>query len=281
MNTIRAIILGLVGMTVATTATQSAGPTFSRSDSYCALNLTYSNLSALLARIRNLRDLAFKENNISPLIEWLKLDAGDISVMIENDFSNTSLLSGPEVTTYVHYYYVASTEESPVYQIDLTLGDTIRSLSVVGKSKENVDIIVSTLSDDVRKLGCTLGGSTVRSVAGGILVASGLFLSFIGFFTKSSQIQWFFTSLVIVCNLCVWIPPWQSWLPGTAVYVAGASFAVRNSPMIGVLGVVVGLISLAVTIGLGFRRGSPAAQPTRGDDDDADRTSQRQDGPGS
>lgn len=70
-------------------------------------------------------------------------------------------------------------------------------------------------------------------------------------------------------SISVWVLPWKNWFPGTAVYAGDASWLVRNSPLLSLVGVFLTLItfalSVAISIYLSPRQPAVQIEPTSSD----------------
>jgi hypothetical protein len=124
---------------------------------------------------------------------------------------------------------------------------------VQGAAADQVDAIIAAFESQFADFATNLGGPTFRTIAGfaGFFCLMLLLLSAVASIVgESTDKRWSLVSgigpalAIIALNYL----PWDRWFPGTAVYAGDASFIVRNGALIGFLGTVVGVVSIAIPI---------------------------------
>ena len=92
---------------------------FSRSTSFCPLDLTYADLAAIIRRVRDMSEKANQSGDRKYVRENLSLAGGSTKLDLSADFSEGSLTQGPQLVTDVLYSF--SQESAPISAITLGL----------------------------------------------------------------------------------------------------------------------------------------------------------------
>ncbi len=242
----------VVGIQLWAVVSVAAQPVFTQTAAFCPIDLSYQQLSSLIGRIRDLTQKANAGAADSPLIDSVSIEAVGTKFEAEGDFSLATLSQGPEVATSVRYSY--NHRKQPITEVVLQLSDYSRSVSVAGSDKIQVDSLLSLVSSDLNRLGCSLGGSSHRTLGGLALMFTILLLTSVLQAVPSGRVRAAFLTIAVVNLVSLIALPWPDWLPGTAVRVVEASFLSRNASLIGFVGTLAGLVSLVVSVVPYFNR---------------------------
>lgn len=230
----------------------AAEQTFSRSISFCSLDLTYADLAS---RIRRIRDFVVKANRDAGghvLIDRLSLAGGSAKLETSGDFSDAALSQGPQLVTDVSYLF--RQDDSPISDIFLRLGDSSRELTISGRDPAQVESLILLASQDFAGLGCSFGGSSTRLIVGVVLIAVALALGLVPHFFRNNVLRAAVIVLAIVIYVGVLFYPWAPWFPGTAVRAARVSWLERNAAVIGFIGTAAGLVGIVIALFPAARR---------------------------
>ena len=137
---------------------------FSRSTSFCPLDLTYEDLAVIIRRLRDVSEKANRTGERQSVRERLSLAGGSTKLELSTDFSEGSLTQGPQLATDVLYLFIQ--DNAPISEITLRLGDYSRELTVSGTDRTQVEGLILLVSEDFAKRGCSFGGSSKRSSSG-------------------------------------------------------------------------------------------------------------------
>ena len=242
----------------------AASAIYSRSSELPPIRLSQSELFSIIERMRAFLDSANRGVADTWRQENLELEGGARKLSLQGRFRAFELVGAPEFSQRVNYSYRLS--DAPVSAVAVRLSDYSREVVIEGTSREQVDGLLSVLSDEFNARATWLGGFHRRSLGGFLLLLVGW--SLIVFATaESSQLRKvaFFVAgpLLIVSTIAL---PWADWLPGTAVYPGEASWLVRNSPILSLLGVVLTIVTFIISLMYSTRLArASAALPARGD----------------
>ena len=237
----------------------STQETFTRSISLCAIDMTFSELSALVAKVQEFHRNANRDMTDEYMHETLTLQDEFSKYEIKQDFSMEAIARGPDRAIRVWYDFVMP-DHSPIAKIDLRLGDSRRSLVISGANKNLVDSLVLLVEEQISKVGCSFGGSETRSTYGLVIWLSGFILAWLPLifpirrkYASSKFALPTYVSLVISIAsigliMSVFVFPWSDWFPGAVIRKHSISTWIALSPYVTVLGVLVGLASLVVSI---------------------------------
>jgi len=157
--------------------------------------------------------------------------------------------------------YSARTRDSaPISRVALDFSDYKRTLSVEGQSPEHVDAIFSALRDDLIKLSTFVGGSGLKTFLGFPaiwLLVTILVWPAVAWFQTRRRILLLPVSICIALIAALLLLPLDDLLAGFIAVRGDASFLARFGPEISFWGLVVGAISIPVTLVPLFYRGVP------------------------
>ena len=202
---------------------------YSRTETFSSARLSYVDLNGLVKGIQNFVRNANRTNDTILASEYLIIEAPNTNLRLTENQLDLEEVDVPPVAYSIRYNY--SDRIALITDVELSLLDWSRQLTVTGYSKEQVDAITAVLVERINQFEGGFGGSLSRSIGGEFLLLSGV-LSVVGQrFTKGST-SWILTIISVVSSLSVWIFPWDHWLPGTGVYSGDASPLVRHGPFI-------------------------------------------------
>ena len=234
--------------------TDGAEQVFARSSSFCPIDVTYADFTAVIRRIREFSVKANRDAERKYVRERLSVAGGATKLELSADFSESSLSQGPQLATDVSYSL--SQDDAPISEVTLRFGDYSRELIVSGTDRAQVEGLVLLASEDIARLGCSFGGSSKRSLGGfGLLLLAtvlGVVATFPGFRSNTVRIALIVPAIIIYAALIFF--PWDQWLPGTAVRTARVSLLERNAAIIGLVGTVAGVVSIIIALSPMARR---------------------------
>lgn len=197
-----------------------------------------------------------------PKEEIVFTSGGDKQSLTPYNFSKLESL--PDETYALNYDYSYDSDVYPITSITITFGDYRREIEIRGFSAQHVEAIKNTLRADFLKHSTVIGGAKFRYFAGLIALLVGLILVNIALSMLSGKktLGWI---LLVCCGLFFYgllSLPFDSWLPGFAIYREDPSFLVHYAPEIGFIGVLLGAIGIAIPFLPGSRseQEEPAAK---------------------
>jgi len=164
-------------------------------------------------------------------------------------FSLASSVAFPKELFRFSYTY--RRPDKPISFVAIGLGDYSRRVSVTGKASDQVESISKMLENDLLRYSTAIGGAPFRRLAGVCLVV--VFLVFLGL----SGAWWWRTRLynalgMLICSavglLLVLLLPWDSYLPGFALYQSYSPFLlIKYAPQIFFLSLVAALLGIPLS----------------------------------
>lgn len=262
---LRSFIL-VVGLFATYSMSVSAQQKFASNIAFCAVDMSVVEAADLIERIQEFHKKA--NRNISPnfVFETLTIQDNLNKLELKRDFTVKALEQGPEVATRLSYR-MSRSNDSPISDINFTLGDHQRKLQISGTERDLVKGLLLLVEDELKKIGCSFGGSKTRSLFGIILFVFAFVLAWVPFiliqFTRfldnASTLQVLVVSISsgisIGLNVIVFALPWTEWLPGAAIRTDAISTWDQFGPYVSVVGVLVGLAGLVMSIVSYFRPG--------------------------
>jgi len=176
----------------------------------------------------------------------LKVDSAASSAEIRGDFSASAFGSFPSEANNVWYQYELS--GAPISQLEIRLGDHTREVEVVGKSETSVESVFTIIISEIRGNETLYGGTTHRFAGALIILLIAPLLPFGAYLDLSTPIKVFFAAAGPIACLSLFLLPWASWFPGTFIYQGDPSWLVENAPILSLVGVVLTVITFAISI---------------------------------
>ena len=209
------------------------------------VKLAAKELDAILNKTHLFIDAANGPSRQASSREAVKLVIRGHEIEIPH-FSLASNLAFPnEIFAFSYTYYQS---DKPISSVTIDLGDSSRSISVIGESAEKVGELSSLLENDFRRYSTAIGGAKFRRVAGVFLLVT-LLMSLM----VSSAFWWNtrrYNALgMLVCSalglLLVLLVPWNRFLPGFGLYQSYSPFfLIRYAPYIAFLSLVATLAGI-------------------------------------
>lgn len=203
-------------------------PIYSREITISPVRLTHKELAELFLRVNGLATKANDKLDPDRLTEIVTIKGtGGTGYTYRDRRGSYDFSKLPQFTNNFSYSY-SHKSDAPVSRISLILTDTSRLLTVEGASPEQVDGILSVVSEFLGDRTTILGGWGFRLLAGLIAIVLSNVLVQIPKWRGAKGV-------VIVISTLVGVPilmfalPWEYWLPGTGIYSESASWIVRNS----------------------------------------------------
>ena len=225
----------------------AATQTFSRSVTFCALDMSFTETAEIIQQIREYYEKANLDNTDLRLREKLTLEDDSVTLELTDEFDLTALKQGPEIATTL-WYSMTIFEDTPISRIILRFGDRERVLTVSGVDSDRVYGLVSSVSRQIERIGCSLGGNRTRSNLGFGLLFLSLLLSFAASMTNRPRLQVVVLVATISVPIIIFALPWADWLPGTVIRLHPISIWDQLEPYLAVLTVLGSLCGIAALI---------------------------------
>ncbi len=223
--------------------------TFARNDESSAVRLSYTDLAAILARVRELiksSNASFAPKYQTP-IEYLDVGNGHSNVELTQDMSVAQLASAPEIAYSIQYVYRFS--DAPISSVRIDLSDYRREVAVGGQSRTDVDALSNLVLTDLNAHGVTFAGPGFRTTASMMLsMVACTLIMFALFMASPKRAKVLIACLGFAILAVLYFMPWSEWLAGTTIYAGDSSFLKRNAPLLTLLGVVVPLIGMGAAM---------------------------------
>jgi len=228
------------------TGASTMAATYSRSAQLTPVRMSQSELLSIVGRIRAFVDFANRDIEPERRSEKFELEGGPSKLVLTGRFGASELAGAPEFATRVLYWYRVN-RDAPISDVSIWLSDYSRELAVEGTSREQVEALVSLMSQDLGARSIPFGGRMQRLFGGLVLMLVGWGVVALSNLARNRRIQIALMVSGLLLVLCTIVLPWSDWLPGTAVYPGDASWLVRNSPFLSLLGVVLTLVTFVLS----------------------------------
>ncbi|MQA66601.1 MAG: hypothetical protein GEU76_12000 [Alphaproteobacteria bacterium] len=268
------ILLGLAFTLLVFSVDRAEGQeTHTRTVQLCAIDVTYSDFSAFIDRVRSFRveanrdltrRLAEQDKYLSER-ESLTVQSKTSKFTLARDFSKSIMHRGPEIADEVHYVFTADSGRFPISEIFLRFGDYSRTAEVSGTIRNQVEGLVLIIEQQIQKFGCPYGGAAARMVLYIALYLFAMVLVFLPiaasaasentYFSRISRMEvaiafWVGAAMLIIS---IFVMPWDQWLAGTSIRVTKATFLERYAPEVGLIGMIFGMLSVVIALRHGRR----------------------------
>ena len=260
----RALSVLLLALYLSATVVSAAEvATHSRSHSFPPIRASQASLYKLIDRIRVFVASANDRSERRYEVETITLKGGSTEITLRLGFTETELGNSPQPSTEVRYHYQRS--DSPVSQVHIILHDSLRTITITGTSREQVDALMGLVGDELLALETTFGGYKQRFWAGLVLHLLGTFLVMIGIGWVVSVknptdrvVPGMVLALGILTLYFVWSGSWDEWFPGMTILSDDSTVLERNGVLIGIVSTLVSTaIGVAVTFALRGKSKSP------------------------
>jgi hypothetical protein len=220
-----------------------------------ALKLRATDLDAILLETHAIIDAANGPEDSGREMVKISIDGQDIEIP---HLSLASSLAFPNEVFGFSYTYQQA--DKPISSVTIDLGDSLRRVSVSGKSADKVEALSKLLEKDFRRYATAAGGVKFRRVAGVCL--SMLFLTSL---MISSAYCWktrnYRAMGMPICSavgfLLLLLVPWNRLLPGFVLYQSYSPFfLIRHASEVSVLALVAILAGIPLSYFLARRRGN-------------------------
>ena len=245
----RSPVLISLCLSLTTLALSAKAGEFSQSRDLPPLKLAAADLDTILRKTQTLVAAANgPAGDEESTRESVKLGVRGHEIEIPH-FSLASSVAFPKELFRFSYTY--RRPDKPISFVAIGLGDYSRRVSVTGKASDQVESISKMLENDLLRYSTAIGGAPFRRLAGVCLVV--VFLVFLGL----SGAWWWRTRLynalgMLICSavglLLVLLLPWDSYLPGFALYQSYSPFLlIKYAPQIFFLSLVAALLGIPLS----------------------------------
>src|SRR5713101_5215623 len=229
----------------------ASSTTFTRETRFGPISMSQDQLASLINKLESIARTANASIAPDRIDHSLRLGDDVNSIRISGEIASSTISAAPAVVTSANYEY--RTTDAPISRVEMQFWDTQRSITVEGKSLEQVEALMGVAVGALSNSHALFGGSLHRIIAGAILVLIGVFLPSLTFLSSGRSVKWALSIVGPALALSVMLLPWDRWFPGTAIYSGEASFIVRHAAIICFLGVVVRIITSCLVLFLGPR----------------------------
>ena len=245
----RSPVLISLCLSLTTLALSAKAGEFSQSRDLPPLKLAAADLDTILRKTQTLVAAANgPAGDEESARESVKLGVRGHEIEIPH-FSLASSVAFPKELFRFSYTY--RRPDKPISSVTIDLGDYSRRVSVTGEASDQVESISKMLENDLLRYSTAIGGAPFRRLAGVCLVV--VFLVFLGL----SGAWWWRTRLynalgMLICSavglLLVLLLPWDSYLPGFALYQSYSPFLlIKYAPQIFFLSLVAALLGIPLS----------------------------------
>ena len=232
------------------------GAEFSQVRDLPPLKMGATDLDAILLKTHSLIDAANGSEDLGQEAVKVIIHSQDIEIP---HLSLASSVAFPNEVFGFSYTYQQA--DKPISSVTIDLGDSLRRVSVSGRSADKVEDLSRLLEKDFRRYSTTAGGLKFRRVVG--ISFSMLFLSSLmigGAYCWNNRDRRMALGMPI-CSLIgfllLMLVPWNRFLAGFVLYQRYSPFfLVRHTPQIAVLAIVATLAGIPFSYFLARRRGN-------------------------
>lgn len=203
------------------------------------IRMTYEDLSAIVENMRGLIQNANKETvdgRKEEVSMWIS--AGEDTLNIQEWETLSKVKSLPKVARSIRFKY--RLYEGPVSEVELTLTDTFREVSIRGSDAAQIQAISSYLREQFNQHNTVLGGNFFRLAGAFILFIIGAILLNVRK-GQSNSIAPAPVAAGLAIVLSIFVLPWELWFPGIAIYADSASFIDRHANLLSFLSLILAL----------------------------------------
>lgn len=221
---------------VANTST-ALGQSVTQSVEYPPVAMDYTDLLRIVQRARGFVAQSTPDSTLVYSDE-LSVSDGVRRVSASGSAIDSLRVLAPKKATQVDYRL--SQRPAPIDAVTIDLGDWSRVVRISGSSPEQVEALSALLREDLGAHRALLAGPKLRLLAGVLLLVG----SVVWFYLPGARPKWTQLGVFVLAQVAIYLPPWEQWLAGTAVYTESASFAVRHSGSISLAGLVLAVASV-------------------------------------
>jgi hypothetical protein len=241
----RVAVLLSVCVFLATVSLSDAGE-FSQQRDLPPLKMEATDLDAILLKTHSLIDAANGSEDLGREAVKLIIHSQDIEIP---HLSLASSVAFPNEVFGFSYTYQQA--DKPISSVTIDLGDSVRRVSINGRSADKVEELSKQLEKDFGRYATAAGGLKFRRVAGACL--STLFLTSLMIGSAYCWSTRNYRALGMpICSaigfLLVLLVPWNRFLPGFVLYQRYSPFfLVRHASEISVLALVAAVAGIPVS----------------------------------
>jgi hypothetical protein len=214
-----------------------------------AVRMSYDDLATIIENVRGMLEEAngpppAEPGPLGPYVS-LSVSAGEDTLNIQDWPVLSKVRDLPPTGRSIRLRY--RWDGAPVAELAITLNDTKRTVTVAGSDTSQLNAVSSYLREALTSQSTYFGGSSFRFAVGVPIWIAGIVFLFAARFLPSPAAL-FAWVCGIGAPLALFLVPWESLLPGAAIYSGSASFIDRNINLISFIGVILAIISLAISV---------------------------------
>ena len=264
MGNVGLLVLLFAGVLAIFAKPATAQQTFTRSITFCAVDMDFAEMARFVKRIREFHEKANHDIPRKYLRERLTLQGNSVELELIDDFSKKALEYGPKIATKLSYI-MSMRRASPISEIYLALGDYQRKITISGRDRDLVDGLLLLVNQEIGRSGCAFGGSKLRSWFGINLFLLASTLAWMPFVLwRLPQFGGTRPRVQAICSLLssgtsialltiVFVLPWGDWLPGTTIRKHPTSTWDQIYPFLTVFGILIAVAGLTLSLLLFLR----------------------------
>ena len=135
----------------------SAKQMFARTFTVCAVDMNYTEMAAFVERIRVFHKKANRGMPSEHLRELLLLEDDFMKFELTTDFTLENLEQGPEIATKL-WYRMSMGDARPISEIKVRFEDYRREVTISGTDRDSVNVFLLLVDEEIKKIGCSIGG---------------------------------------------------------------------------------------------------------------------------
>ncbi len=167
----------------------------------------------------------------------------NVRIKIENEFNESAFNQGPKIANDLYYKY--ENFDAPISTIELRLSDYVRTLTITGYDKTQVNALASLIKDEFNLVGCSIGGLNHRAIIYIVLGVSALIVYFftVKYFVTTERIALLlYFMFVLFYFILIYTLPWDLWFSGATIRSSPLSFLDRHAGLLSLLGILVSIL---------------------------------------
>ena len=209
------------------------------------IKLTYKDFNKILSSLRS-QLTTVSDDKYNRVYEEITVSDGDFTITKEKDFIFSEDDRIPKEATELSYSYRYS--EGEITRISITLRERTRNISIKGPSLDSVNAIYALLYNQLSKHKIIIGGQKFRIIGFIVLLVIALVFWLLSYSTEKKSLQITYAILAIAIYLSILSLPFSRWFPGFSIFSDSASFTIRYSAQLSLVGIILTIVFFITSI---------------------------------